>query len=77
MKNTIVENGLLLESNVRGQYNPVSKTDSEKDALMAEKVMKLISAMINFFHFSSLCKFRPVHDSRFTIHGSRFIAFGT
>ena len=68
MKNTIVENGLLLESNVRGQYNPVSKTDSEKDALMAEQVMKLISAMINFFHFSSLC-------SRFTIHGSRFTVY--
>ena len=47
MKNTIVENGLLLESNVRGQYNPVIKTVSEKDALMAEKVMKLVSAMIN------------------------------
>ena len=42
IKNTMAENGLLLESNVLGQYKPVSKTASEKDAL----IVKMLSAIL-------------------------------
>ena len=44
IKNAMAENGLLLY--VLGQYKPVSKTSSEKDALIAERVIKMISAIL-------------------------------
>ena len=55
MKNTMEENGLLLESNVLGQNKPVSKTVSGKDALMADREMKIISSteIISSFLFTS------------------------
>ena len=43
MKNTVVENGLLLERRTFGQSKPVSKIVNEKEALIAAKEMKMIS----------------------------------
>ena len=56
IKNTIVENGLLFESKIPGQNNPVSKTAKEKDALMAASEMKIISAIEIIFDY---CQYFP------------------
>jgi hypothetical protein len=61
MKNTVVENGLLFESNTPGQNKPVSNTINEKAALMAAREMKIISATeiiskINFHSRNSLTR---------------------
>lgn len=46
MKNIMVENGLFLESMKPGHSSPVKTTINERNVLMAEHIMKIISGII-------------------------------